>query len=243
MDRTSRRLTGWVVNLLCAAICLVGLAFIVPAAFGLERYVIAGGSMSGSIERGSIAFEEVVPVEELEVGDVITYMPPADSGVENLVTHRIVSIDGEEIRTQGDANADVDPWTFKLAAATQPRVSFAVPYAGYPLLALQDRETRMLAIGVPAAVVFLLAFAELLGLRRSHDDSESADSVAAADACVPAAGETRTVTTVLVPPQATTADQARTPRRTGTRIIVAGRVGRPAGSTAGPTVRPRTKDC
>lgn len=240
MNRTSRRLTGWVVNLLCAAICLVGLAFIVPAAFGLERYVIAGGSMSGSIERGSIAFEEVVPVEELEVGDVITYMPPADSGVENLVTHRIVSIDGEEIRTQGDANADVDPWTFKLTAATQPRVSFAVPYAGYPLLALQDRETRMLAIGVPATIVFLLAFAELLGLRRRHDD---ADSAAGATPCAPAAGESRAVTTVLVPRQATTADEARTPRRTRTRTIVAGRAGRPAGSSAGPTVRSRTKDC
>ena len=80
---------------------------------------------------------------------MITYQPPADSGVDHLVTHRIVGIEGDVFRTKGDANADVDPWTFQLTSTSQSRVSYAVPYVGYVFLALQDRTLRMLLIGVP----------------------------------------------------------------------------------------------
>ena len=36
------------------------------ACFGYERYVITGGSMSGTFEKGSVAFEKQVPVADLE---------------------------------------------------------------------------------------------------------------------------------------------------------------------------------
>lgn len=158
-------------NLVCTAISLVAIGFILPAAFGMERYVIAGGSMTGSISRGSVVFEEVVPVADLQVGDVITYMPPADSGIDNLVTHRIVSIQGDAYRTKGDANPKSDPWTFELTAATQPRVVAHVPAVGYAILALQDPDTRKLVIGGPAALVALFALKDLLlGLRRRKDE-------------------------------------------------------------------------
>jgi signal peptidase len=141
---------------------------LVPPLVGLERYVITGGSMEGSIDRGSIVFEEVVPVGELAVGDVITYEPPADSGVDGLVTHRIVSLrarpNGQPvIGTKGDANAKADPWRFRLAAGEQPRVVADVPYLGYGLAALGLREVRMALIGVPA---LLVAFALLAGMWR-----------------------------------------------------------------------------
>lgn len=153
-------------------VCLIALtvactAYLVPSFLGYERYVITGGSMTGSISKGSIAFEKPVPVEDLEVGDVITYLPPAASGVGNLVTHRIVEL-GEDargasrLRTKGDANDAVDPWTFSLVATEQPVVQFSVPRVGYVLIALADRETRMLVIGVPSAIIALLALVELL---------------------------------------------------------------------------------
>ena len=158
-------------NLVCTLVSLIAVGFILPAAFGLERYVIAGGSMTGSISRGSVVFEEVVPVSDLGVGDVITYMPPAESGIPNLVTHRIVSIDGTTFRTQGDANLSADPWLFELTAATQPRVVADVPYVGYAIIALQDPTTRIAVIGIPASLVVLFSFGELVGaLRRRKDD-------------------------------------------------------------------------
>ena len=88
----------WAVNGLCLLVMVLALAFLLPAAFGLQRYVITGGSMEGTYDLGSVVFEESVPVADLQVGDVITYVPPADSGIDTLVTHRIIAIDGTTFR-------------------------------------------------------------------------------------------------------------------------------------------------
>ena len=168
--RRPRRRGRILVNLACILVMLFAVAFIVPAAFGYQRYVITGSSMEGSLGLGSVAFEEVVPVADLRVGDVITYRPPADSGVDNLVTHRIVGIEGDVFRTKGDANADVDPWTFQLTSTSQSRVSYSVPYVGYVFLALQDRSLRMLLIGVPAGIIALISLVQLFRATRRRPD-------------------------------------------------------------------------
>lgn len=156
------RARGMLVNLGLGLVMLAALAFLLPSLMGLQRYVIMGGSMEGTYDLGSVVFEEVVPVEELRVGDVITYVPPADSGIDTLVTHRITAIDGADFRTQGDANPAVDPWTFQLTAATQPRVVAHVPYVGFAFMALADRGTRMALIGLPAALIALWSLVELV---------------------------------------------------------------------------------
>ena len=166
-----RRAGRLVVNAAMVATILLCAAWLVPGLLGYERYVITGGSMSGTFEKGSIAFEKQVRVADLEPGDVITYLPPPDSGVTTLVTHRITTIEPAEgggllYTTQGDANPDPDPWHFQLTDATQPVVEFTVPVAGYALIALADRDTRMLLIGGPAALVALLALAELIRAAR-----------------------------------------------------------------------------
>ena len=172
----------WAVNALCLLVMVLALAFLLPAAFGLQRYVITGGSMEGTYDLGSVVFEESVPVADLEVGDVITYVPPADSGIDTLVTHRIIKIDGTTFQTQGDANPDPDPWTFELTAATQSRVTSSLPYVGYLFIALGDRSTRMVVIGVPAAIIALASLVELLrALRRKPSVVTSASSVEVPD--------------------------------------------------------------
>jgi len=166
---TTSRFARLVVNLALVAVVLVAAGFIIPSLMGYERYVIVGGSMSGTFERGSVAFERLTPVDELEVGDVITYQPPADSGLATLVTHRIVSVeekrDGARVfRTRGDANADVDPWKFRLPQGQQPRVEFTVPYVGHVFMAIADRDTRILLLGGPAALICLFSLVELARL-------------------------------------------------------------------------------
>ncbi|PFG38279.1 signal peptidase, endoplasmic reticulum-type [Georgenia soli] len=161
-------------NVLLVAIMVVAAIYLLPGLLGYQRYVITGGSMSGTFEKGSIAFERTVPVAALEVGDVITYMPPADSGVDNLVTHRISEITTGEngtplLRTKGDANADVDPWAFQLVDDLQPVVSFTVPYLGYVFMALADPTVRVLVIGVPAGLVALRSLVDVVrALRGGH---------------------------------------------------------------------------
>jgi len=143
---------------------LLGGVMFVPAVLGYERYVITGGSMTGTYDRGSVLFAKAVPPADLRVGDVITYDPPY-GGPGGLVTHRIVTIDERDgrrvYRTKGDANAAADPWEFTLPDPLQARAAFAVPYAGHLIGALSDRGTRMLVIGLPALLVALGVLAAL----------------------------------------------------------------------------------
>lgn len=175
---------------LAAVVCLaLGAVTLVPAALGLRHYVIVGGSMSGTIDRGSVVFDREVPVASLRVGDVITYQPPVSAGAADstgLVTHRIYAIHhahGQRVfRTKGDANGSPDPWTFTLDQPAQAEVVGHVPYLGYALAALEIRPVRMVAIGVPALLVFVSI---LVGLFRDARDESREERALAAGTGVP----------------------------------------------------------
>jgi signal peptidase len=161
----ARRVIRVVTTLLLAAGMLLGAVLVLPALAGYQRYVIVSGSMTGTYDRGSVVFDRVVPTSTLKTGDVITYRPPADSGIGHLITHRIHAIAVREgvrvYRTKGDANPVADPWTFTLPNATQARVGFHVPYAGFAVAALSDRRLRMLVVGLPALLIAVSSLASL----------------------------------------------------------------------------------
>jgi signal peptidase I len=142
--------------LLCiAALLLVAIVIIVPAILGLQRYVITGGSMTGTIPKGAVIYSRLTSVEQLAVGDIITFYPP---GYSAPVTHRIVAIapaaDGRlAFSTKGDFNTAADPWKVHLVEPRQARYQFCIPYVGYVLAALAIRQVRVLLIGLPALLI------------------------------------------------------------------------------------------
>jgi len=150
-----------------ASFSVVAALLVALPAFGYHHYVITSGSMTGTFDRGSVVLDREVPTASLQVGDVITYMPPAGSGVNHLVTHRIFSIeqdaDGRVFHTKGDANASADPWTFHLTSPVQPRVATHLPWVGYLIGYLSQPRLRVLLVGLPAAA---LAVSLLVGLWR-----------------------------------------------------------------------------
>ncbi|MET3962858.1 signal peptidase [Marmoricola sp. OAE513] len=204
-----RRVLRWVATLALVVVMLGCVAWMAPALFGYDRYVITGGSMTGTYDKGSIVFEKKVPVSELEVGDVITYLPPADSGVPTLVTHRILKMEPAEgggtlFTTKGDANAKPDPWHFLLLDQKQPVVEYGVPHAGWIFIALADRKVRMLVIGLPAALIALGALGQLVGGIRGRRLWEEP---------TPASPSHRSEPVLVVPPQ-------RTPDEAPDRLLV-----------------------
>lgn len=152
------RLFKAVVTVLCVIVfVIVAGVILLPALFGLQRYVITGGSMTGTIPRGSVVYERLTPVGQLKVGDIMTFYPP---GYKEPVTHRIIAItrgqDGKLVfQTKGDFNPAPDPWKINLNEPRQARCVFHIPYVGYFLAVLAIRKVRMLLIGLPALFIAL----------------------------------------------------------------------------------------
>jgi len=138
---------------------------LLPIGLGLERYVVTNDDMAPAIGRGAVVLERKVPVSDLRAGDVITFRPPSEAGVEGRVTRRIVSIDAGRAHTRADARPAPDPWTLPLDRPTEQRVVAALPYVGYVYLALVD-SSRALAQGALAIGSLALVLALLVGRRR-----------------------------------------------------------------------------
>ena len=163
-----RQAGRWVCGSALLAAVIVAMLVLLPSLFGWQRYAIVSGSMTGTYDRGTLVLDEVVPVADLKVGDVITYMPPPGAGPDHLITHRIASIGkdpngGRIFRTKGDANQVADPWTFRLSQPTQARVRLGVPYVGRVLWALSHKNVRMIIIALPS---LLIALSTLIALWR-----------------------------------------------------------------------------
>jgi signal peptidase len=141
---------------------------LLPIGLGLQRYVMTSDSMDGgrtdSIPRGSVVFERLVPVDDLRVGDVITYQPPASAHVDGMVTHRVVALEPGGLVTQGDARPAPDPWRLQNDDTVVPRVVFSMPWVGYAYLVLADPFLWLLLLGSVGALGLLVTS----GLRRAR---------------------------------------------------------------------------
>ena len=164
--RTPRRRGARLLNTLSlfGVTCTVLLACVslVPTLLGYHRYVIVSGSMEPGIGTGSVVYARPVPVEDLKVGDIITFVPPPEYDIKEPVTHRIAEItvpdSGEQkgqrlFRTKGDANDSRDPWTMTLNQDVQDRVEGHLEKVGYLYMALSNRWVQLLAIGLPALLI------------------------------------------------------------------------------------------
>ena len=73
-----------------------------PKIFGYGFGVVLTGSMEPNLPAGSFI---VIHEEEIKEDDIITY----NHYTGRSVTHRVIEIDGDTIKTQGDANNSADP--------------------------------------------------------------------------------------------------------------------------------------
>jgi len=162
-NRFAHRLVSWLVTIALVGATVLALLMVVPSLLGYQRYVIISGSMEPTLPVGSVVYDEVVPVDDIVVGDIITFVPPPEFDIDSPVTHRVVEVaiaeensshPGQRLfRTKGDNNEDVDPWRMVLDGPDQARVEHHVPYVGYFYMALQVRWVQLLLIVVPAVAL------------------------------------------------------------------------------------------
>jgi signal peptidase len=139
-------------RLVAGAAVLVLLALTLPALAGWQRFVIDDDAMSPTLDRGSVIWDEAVPVGRLVPGDVVTFIEPETGAA---VTRRISrtgrDVHGRPIlRVQGDANPDPDAASVVLDRPVLTRVRLVIPALGWLLLAIADPWARFLATFLPA---------------------------------------------------------------------------------------------
>jgi signal peptidase len=107
--RTMLRYLPLAIGLLLAAGWLL---FLRPVALGgpATYTVVSGDSMDPTLHQND--FIVLRAQDEYRVGDVVTYrIPDGDPGAGHVIVHRLIAGDGERgFVTQGDNNAEPDPW-------------------------------------------------------------------------------------------------------------------------------------
>jgi signal peptidase len=157
-----KKAVGDILSVLSTAMVVVALAAFLllavgPRVFGYQTSTMLTGSMSPLVNPGDMVITVPTAVSGLRVGDIITYhIPVEDHRVE---THRVTEIltnpDGTPaVRTKGDANQGVDPWTATLQGATVDRHVLTVPYVGQAVRTLrQPFVLNAILYGAPAVLV------------------------------------------------------------------------------------------
>ena len=110
---------------------------------------------------GSLVYVKETEVEELEVGDVITFR----LGGSALGTHRIVDIveeEGErEFITKGDAN-DIEDGAPVRESNIVGKVRFSIPYMGYLIVGIQQPPGSYFALCAVAVILLITILPELI---------------------------------------------------------------------------------
>jgi signal peptidase len=170
--RTLGLLAPWLVRgVVGLAVAVFALVAVGPHVLGYRTLTMLTGSMAPMIEPGDVTVVTPIAVGDVTEGMVITYHQPI--GDRSLVTHRVVEVergtDGVvSVRTKGDANEAVDPWTATLEGDTAYQVRAVVPELGHLIQALRAPVlTQVLLYGAPA----LLAGWLLLGIWRPTTDT------------------------------------------------------------------------
>ena len=101
---------------------------LLPMPFGVGTAVVLTGSMEPALSANDLVF--VRAADSYATGDIVIYQ-----NTNELVIHRIVSIDGETIVTQGDANnTPDDPISL---SSVKGKLAFSIPFIGVLVRALQ----------------------------------------------------------------------------------------------------------
>lgn len=165
-----RRLRRALVTTLSSAVVVAGLVVIWPQSLGgrIAYVKVSGHSMEPTLHLGDLV--AIRSQSDFHRGDVVAYHVPAHRvGAGAIVIHRIVGGDARHgFTTRGDNNSYDDPW--------RPRPAQIVGARWVRIPGVADLFGRLrgpLPVAAFAALVAMLAAAELLGPRRRASTSRA----------------------------------------------------------------------
>lgn len=139
-------------SILCYLFIIVYALICIPYVFKYKPLVVLTGSMEPKFKVGSIIYYKNVPIEEIKVGDAITFKMG-----DSLVSHRVYSISDGLYETKGDANNTVDATRIKPSDILGKDANFCIPYLGYFVKYINDNMYILIVIALILVSEFLLS--------------------------------------------------------------------------------------
>ena len=142
---------GWLVSIVLALV-IAGFVFVYFSPH-YDICLVRSESMKPAINMGDMVITGPLdgPLSgEVEPGTIVTYQRG-----EELVTHRVLSIDGDTLVTKGDAVEDPDARSVNLSDVRGVYL-FKIPYIGYVSSFVQTKVGWFLAIVIPATALVAL---------------------------------------------------------------------------------------
>ena len=175
MAKIIRKIWDAFTTLLVSLVVILAVMLVGVRLVGLRVYTVLSGSMEPTYQTGALLYVKGVDCEELESGDVITFMMSEDT----VATHRIVEpvIDPEDgtlrFRTKGDANEVEDGSLVHYKNVIGSPV-FSIPYLGYFADYIQQPPGSYMAIAVGAMLLILVFLPDLFcGDKDKPSDKDS----------------------------------------------------------------------
>ena len=128
--------------------------FLAPR-FGWSVDTVFSGSMEPQLKVGGVVVTRHVAAEEIQVGDIITFYPPAS---EQLTSHRVIAVDDGSplhFQTKGDANENTDPFVVP-AENVVGKVCLHLPYFGYAAQFVKTPLGVLLTLCLPGLVIIAM---------------------------------------------------------------------------------------
>jgi len=153
-----------------------------PRALGYQTLTMLTGSMAPLINPGDVVITQPVPASELKAGDIITYHIPVED--QRVETHRVTEVianpDGRiAVRTKGDANNGVDPWTAIISGITVDRHVTTIPHVGTVIRAIREPLVLNILMYAAPAVLVIGMLASIWGKK---PETEAPKHVSGAEA-------------------------------------------------------------
>jgi signal peptidase I len=110
-------------------------------------YIVRSGSMEPAFNVGDVVIAGPLGSGGIKPGVIVTYAIG-----KNLITHRVLSIDGNTLITKGDANENPDPIPVQFSQVKSLYL-FRIPYIGYVAGFVRTRPGWLLTIILPSLIL------------------------------------------------------------------------------------------
>jgi signal peptidase I len=135
----------WMVSIMLGLI-VAALAFVFFSP-DYSLYIVRSGSMEPAFNVGDVVIAGPLGSGGIKPGVIVTYAIG-----KNLITHRVLSIDGNTLITKGDANENPDPIPVQFSQVKSLYL-FRIPYIGYVAGFVRTRPGWLLTIILPSLIL------------------------------------------------------------------------------------------